>query len=196
MTSKPVITKDVALDRPVLAEAEVHSDGEPMEEAVFQRFYRTTSRPLWSYLCRVTGDPSRADDLLQESYCKFLVAPVSALPEEEQRAYLFRIAGNLAIDSWRKHKRERETLAALAAAPAPAGGGPSIPRMDVERTFNELKPKERALLWLAYVEGSAHEEIAVSLGLRPKSVRVLLFRARQRLGALLKRKGLTAETTR
>jgi len=42
-------------------------------------------------------------------------------------------------------------------------------------------------LWLAYAEGSSHEEIAASLGLRAGSVRTLLFRARQRLAALLPR---------
>jgi hypothetical protein len=41
-----------------------------------------------------------------------------------------------------------------------------------------LKPAERALLWLAYVEGFDHSEIAAA-GIRSKSIRVLLFRARQ-----------------
>ena len=48
-----------------------------------------------------------------------------------------------------------------------------------------LKPRERALLWLAYAQGSSHKEIAESLGLRAASVKLLLFRARRRLAALL-----------
>lgn len=58
------------------------------------------------------------------------------------------------------------------------------------RTFEELSQRERALLWLAYVEGESHEEIATSLGLRRRSIKVLLFRARRRLRDLLKAKGL------
>jgi RNA polymerase sigma-70 factor (ECF subfamily) len=40
-------------------------------------------------------------------------------------------------------------------------------------------------LWLAYAQGSSHKEIAESLGLRAGSVKLLLFRARRRLAALL-----------
>jgi RNA polymerase sigma-70 factor (ECF subfamily) len=50
-----------------------------------------------------------------------------------------------------------------------------------------LKPRERALLWLAYAQGSSHEEIAQSIGVRRSSVKLLLFRARRRLAALLGR---------
>ena len=49
---------------------------------------------------------------------------------------------------------------------------------------------QRALLWLAHVEGSSHEEIAESIGVKAKSVKVMLFRARKRLGELLTKKGL------
>ena len=48
-----------------------------------------------------------------------------------------------------------------------------------------LKPRERDLLWLAYGQGSTHEEIAGSLGLKTGSIKPLLFRARRRLAALL-----------
>jgi RNA polymerase sigma-70 factor (ECF subfamily) len=49
-----------------------------------------------------------------------------------------------------------------------------------------LKVRERQLLWLAYVEGSNHKEIAQLTGLRHKSVRLLLFRARRRLADLIR----------
>ncbi len=51
--------------------------------------------------------------------------------------------------------------------------------------FKNLKPQERALLWLAYVEGYEHREIAGVLNLSTVSIKVLLFRARRRLAALL-----------
>ena len=56
---------------------------------------------------------------------------------------------------------------------------------DLRRAMTHLKPRERALLWLAYAQGSSHKEIAQSLGLRTGSVKLLLFRARRRLAALL-----------
>jgi RNA polymerase sigma-70 factor (ECF subfamily) len=49
----------------------------------------------------------------------------------------------------------------------------------------QLRQRDQQLLWLAYAEGSSHQEIAASMGLRLSSVKTLLFRARQRLAALL-----------
>jgi len=53
------------------------------------------------------------------------------------------------------------------------------------RVFEQLRPQQRQLMWLAYVEGAEHREIAAALGLRQGSVRVLLHRARRKLAALL-----------
>jgi len=43
-----------------------------MDEETFRAFYDRTARPVWSYLARITGDRALADDLLQESYYRFL----------------------------------------------------------------------------------------------------------------------------
>jgi RNA polymerase sigma-70 factor (ECF subfamily) len=48
-----------------------------------------------------------------------------------------------------------------------------------------LTLRERTLLWLAYANGSSHEEIARSLGLKASSIKMLLFRARRRMAAFL-----------
>ena len=47
--------------------------------------------------------------------------------------------------------------------------------------LDRLPPRDRALLWLAHVEGYDHREIAKVLGLQERSVRVILFRARKKL---------------
>ena len=52
--------------------------------------------------------------------------------------------------------------------------------------MGRLKPRERELLWLAYAEGASHKEIADMMGLRAGSVRLLLFRARQKMLKLLR----------
>ncbi len=45
-----------------------------MTEEAFQALYDRTARSLWAYLSRMTGDVSLADDLLQETYYRFLRA--------------------------------------------------------------------------------------------------------------------------
>src|SRR5262249_62048913 len=61
-----------------------------------------------------------------------------------------------------------------------------VRRADLSRAMARLKPRERDLLWLAYAHGSTHKEIAESLGLKTASIKLLLFRARRRLAALLR----------
>lgn len=39
-----------------------------MNDEEFAAFYQRTARPIWAYLARVSGNPTLADDLLQESY--------------------------------------------------------------------------------------------------------------------------------
>lgn len=160
-----------------------------IDEAVFQAFYRRTAPPLWAYVYRVTGNAADADDILQDAFCRFLRSPLAAIDETKHRAVLFTIAGRLIVDRWRKAGRERRKLEQAASSEADAGADLAL-RQDMARTFQRLKPQDRALLWLAYVEGSEHREIAGALGLKERSVRVLLFRARRKLAGLLRARGL------
>src|SRR5271166_2443446 len=77
-----------------------------MGNEAFAGFYSRSARPLWAYLARVSADPALADDLMQESFVRFLCAarPELSLAEGEvaARRYLFRIATNLLRDHWRR----------------------------------------------------------------------------------------------
>jgi RNA polymerase sigma-70 factor (ECF subfamily) len=169
----------------------------PVDDARFEVFYRRTAGGLWSYLYRMTGDAAVADDLLQKSFFRFLRANPALASEEHMRRWMFRTATNLALDHFRETKRERarfEDQPHGAAAP-PTEAREQL-RYDMMKTFSELKPRERALLWLAHVEEAGHEDIGDALGLKTESVKVLLFRARKRLGDLLTKKGLAPEVKR
>lgn len=106
-----------------------------------------------------------------------------------QKAYLFRIATNLARDHWRRlPHREQSDTADAEQIPADDRTAEHVQqRSDLGRAMVGLKPREREILWLAYAEGSSHKEIADALGLRASSVRLLLFRARQKVLKLIKR---------
>ena len=162
----------------------------PMDEARFEAFYRRTAGGLWSYLFRMTGNQAAADDLLQKTYFRFLRANPALASEEHQRRWLFRTATNLALDHFRETKRERARAEVASREIVPVIEPREALRHDMMRTFSELKPRERALLWLAHVEEADHEDIGEALGVKTKSVKVLLFRARKRLAELLTKKGL------
>ena len=166
-----------------------------MDEDSFRVFYERTARPVWAYLSRMTGEPPLADDLLQEAYYRFLRAGVAHENEAHRRNYLFRIATNLVRDLRRRPRVDdvpigsgRDAIDRADPQSADAAGG-AARRVDLGRAMARLKPRERELLWLAYAQGSSHQEIAQALGLKTGSIKLLLFRARRRLAALLRAGG-------
>ena len=154
-----------------------------MDEAAFRAFYAQTAGPLFGYLLRVTGQRELSEDVLQEAYYRFLSHDLPVMDAAQSKSYLFRTAGNLLRDRWRKPKEEplpEDAWQMASTVPHPEG------KMQVRQAFQQLKPRERQLLWLAYVEGSNHKEIADCTGLRTGSIRLLLFRARRRLAGLIR----------
>jgi len=158
-----------------------------MDEEAFRALYDRTARALWAYLSRITGSPDLADDLLQETYYRFLRARMAHESDAHRRNSLFRIATNLARDGHRRGLHGQlveirdETLRTAVDVAADAER-----RTDLGRAMAQLRPRERQMLWLAYAQGSNHRDIAVVLGVKAESVRLLLFRARRKLADLLR----------
>ena len=158
-----------------------------MTEDAFRTFYELTARPVWLYLARTTGDRRAADDLLQEAYYRFLRTTTRFESDDHRRNYLFRIAANLVHD-WRRQPRVQAMPIDAGELPLPARtetANEAARRIDLTRALQQLKPRERSMLWLAYAQGCSHEEIAASMGVKSASLKSMLFRARRRLRTLL-----------
>jgi RNA polymerase sigma-70 factor (ECF subfamily) len=157
-----------------------------MDEEEFRAFYERTSRPLWAYLARITGNPHQADDVLQEAYYRMYRAAAKYESDAHRRNSLFRIATNVARDAARRAKhRSDEPIADELRSHATTPDTEVQVRTDLSRAMTQLDPVQRELLWLAYAQGASHDEIADVLGLRSISIRTLLFRARKKLAKLL-----------
>ena len=159
-----------------------------MDQDTFRGIYDRTARPIWVYLFRRTGDAELANDLLQETYYRFLRTRGVYESDSHRKNYLFRIATNLANDVHRRshpHVELSEDHIASAGTDTDSGGR-ALRRTDLSRAMERLKPRQRDALWLAYAEGSSHEEIAQVLGVKAASIKLILFRARRKLAALLK----------
>jgi RNA polymerase sigma-70 factor (ECF subfamily) len=158
-----------------------------MDEAAFLAFYQRTARPLRAYLRRSLGNPTLADDLLQESYLRLLRSGLDPEDEAHRRNYLFRIATNLMRDHFRRRRPEAE----IVHDPATDHDldHEIHVRRDVSAALGDLAPRDRQMLWLAYVEGSDHCEIAQVMGLKSSSVKSMLFRARSRMAQALTSRG-------
>ena len=156
-----------------------------VDEARFRELYGRFARPVWGYLRRVTGDASVADDLLQDTFCRYLTAGPPDADADATRGWLFRVASNLAMDHFRKQGRAPRGLDEVDEPRATPRVPDVLESRTLHETFARLAPRERAVLWLAYVEDASHRDIAEAVGVREGSVRVLVFRAKQRLASLL-----------
>lgn len=151
-----------------------------MDELLFEEIYAATARPLWAYVARISGSATAADDIVQETFLRFLNAPPRT---GDAKPYLYKIATNLVYDRFRRQKYENKYEDFLTENEAMSDSFEG--EAEMMQVFGRLKQQERALLWLAYVEGCEHREIAGILKLNSMSVRVLLFRARRKLAQLL-----------
>jgi len=162
-----------------------------MEQDSFRSFYERTVPTLRAYVLRRCDRIELADDILQEAFLRFLRSAPASLTEAQMRAYLYRTAENLIVNRWHQVRRERETAESNTPEDIKATDLEVISAM--ERALSQLEPKQQTLLWLAYVEGFDHKEIAAAAGLGLKSVRVLLFRAKQKMLGILKEMGIRPE---
>jgi len=160
---------------------------QPLECDAFAGFYQRSAPSLWAYLARVSGDPALADDLMQESFVRFLCVTMPEPGEVAARRYLFRIGANLLRDHWRRpqpasiHEMPEELFSVAG------GSGQSDSQAMLGPVLKQLRPRDRELLWLAHAEGYSHREIAQITGLASASIRLLLFRARGKAASLLRK---------
>ena len=161
-----------------------------MDQEAFHGFYESTARPVWVFLFRRTGDDQLADDLLQDTYYRFLRSRTDFENETHRRNYLFRIARNLANDAlrWRRDRSCAPLPEEAVAVPVVGGdvAARSDNKTDLDRAMRTLSSRQQDALWLAYAEGSTHEEIAEVLGMKTASIKLLLFRAPRKLAGILR----------
>lgn len=115
-------------------------------------------REILGYALRLTGSRPDAEDVFQETF----LAAFRAWPpprRDHERAWLYRIATNKAIDGARK-RRPTVSLADLRLA-APEGDGVTV--IDLARAVRELPTGQRAAFVLRAVEGRPYREIAATL---------------------------------
>ncbi len=172
-------------------ESEWLSGARRLDEHVLGEIYDALSPALYRYAFRLLGERQSSEDVVAEVFHRLILALRSgAGPREHLRAYLYRIAHNLAMD--RRRREGRHGLEAeLDGLPLPADDDPA---QTAER--NVIGAKARGALWkltgdqrqvivLKYFEGLSNEEIAASLGKPVGAVKSLQHRALEALRRML-----------
>lgn len=178
--------------------ADADTDERPLVAALrgrdtgaFDELYRRHHQRIWTFLARLTGDRSEAEDLFQETWLAAARHAHTLAEDSELLPWLFTIARN-------KHRSSRRFLLfdlrrkeRFAVEPA---SGPLPPddlahararAVEVSEAFDALGDAHREILLLSIVEGLDARQVGGVLGLREDAVRKRLSRARAELAALL-----------
>lgn len=150
---------------------------------------------LYRVALRLTGDPSAAEDLVQDTMLRALRAWDSFRPGTNARAWLVTILRNQFINGWRARRRAPVVLDVDVVPEVPDLGNP-----DPEgRFFRELVDEEvlaaidslpedfREVLVLSDLEELPYAEISAVLGIPVGTVKSRLFRGRRILQERLRR---------
>ena len=160
----------------------------------FQRQALEHLDALHNFAVYLTRKPPEADDLLQETYLRAFRFSHRFEPGTHLRAWLFQILRNTFLTFYRL--REREAPLAEDGVPdwdvpmfhdAPEESSGAVDaHTDLERALRRLPEEFRTVLLLAEVEGLPLEEIARVMACPVGTVKSRIFRAKERLRALLR----------
>ncbi len=141
------------------------------------------------------GDESEAFDLTQEAFIAAFAALRRFDGERPFRAWILRIALNKCRD-WSRRRKVRRLLtftrpieeASTIADPGPdpeAALHSAVAVSHIRREIEALPAKLKEPLILCAIEGMSQDDAALLLGVSRKTIETRIYRARQKLSALL-----------
>jgi RNA polymerase sigma-70 factor, ECF subfamily len=151
----------------------------------FEALYREARDDVFAYVATLLGDRSAAEDVTAGAFERaYRRRRTYRAARDSQRAWLFGIARNAALDELRRRKR----TAALAADPADVDAAPAeevadaaLRRAALRAALAALPPRERELIALKFHAGLDNAELASVLGVSVSNAGTLLHRAVQKL---------------
>jgi RNA polymerase sigma-70 factor (ECF subfamily) len=143
---------------------------------------------LWALALRLTRRRDEADDVVQETYTRVFAALSGLEPNGRFEGYLARIATNLVVERWRRHRPETPLTDGLLS---PDAVEPWQTVADEEQEHRQLAavwaaiqrldPEPRAAVILFYAQGESCEGISRILDAPLGTVKTWLHRARNQV---------------
>lgn len=155
------------------------------DRRAFSELHRRTVPRTYALCLRLTGDPTRAEELTQDVYVRVWERLASFRGDSAFTTWLHRLAVNVVLSERRSDRRRRRYHEEsrgeiIVSRPAPPGLA-----LDLERAIARLPDGAREVFVLYDVEGYRHEEIAEAAGIAVGTSKAQLFRARRLLREML-----------
>lgn len=151
------------------------------------------------YLAGFCGNMTEAEDMMEDVFVKLVVDRPAYRGKSTFKTWLFAIAGNIARDYLRKHKRRKtENIEDLAELPAGEADllsehFQSERKLAVRRCMEKLNPQYKQVLYLTFFEEFSNAETARIMKKTTRQVENLLYRAKQSLENELRKEGFEYE---
>ena len=187
----------------------MHDEAEPLSDARFAQRLRaldpsvlgavfdTYYPPVYRYIYHQVRHQMTAEDLAGEVFTRLIEQLAQGRgPDRHLRAWLYRVAHNLAVD----HMRGQSYGQAVPLEEWTAGGSQNV-AADAERAIvwqqacralDELTPEQRAVIILKYLEGWSNQEVARVLETTIGAVKALQHRGLAAMRRQLERVGAIA----
>jgi len=138
--------------------------------------------PLFNFYCKLTGDRSASEDLVQEVFYRILKYRKSYQSGMSFRSWMYQIARNARLDQARRQKpdAELEDESASSRMSAFTAGDAVEHDQEVEllpRALMQLAEEKREVLVLSRFQNLKYEEIAQTIGVEVGAVKVRVHRA-------------------
>jgi RNA polymerase sigma-70 factor, ECF subfamily len=154
----------------------------------FARLLEAQLPRLRRYARALTRDPSRADDLIQDTLVRALAKQHLYQDGTNLRAWLFTLMHNQHVNDVRRNVREGDSLDVdTVAAHLVAVTDPTASRQlrELDEAIGKLAMEQRQVILLIGLEGMSYEETAAILNVPIGTVRSRLSRGREALRRLM-----------
>jgi RNA polymerase sigma factor (sigma-70 family) len=177
------------------ADAELVAAVRAGDDSAFEELYRRYQPRIARFVCGMLHDAARCEDVAQEAFLSALRRMRETDAEINFKPWIYQIARNAAIDSYRRNSHavevsmdadeglrasDRTRLVGLEGSPDAALI--TKERLDhLQGAFDELSDVHTSVLVMRELEGMSYREIGERLDLTRPAVESALFRARRRL---------------
>jgi RNA polymerase sigma-70 factor, ECF subfamily len=161
------------------------------DPAGFQLLYEKYRSYVYSLCLRMTHDPALSEDLTQDVFLHIWKKVGSFKGNAMFRTWLYRVAINIVLLYFRRHKAVSLSLDNEMAPATEMEMMDTLPRLDLEanlslqETLGTLSPRYRSVLMLHDVHGYRHHDISQLLGITSGASRSQLHKARVKLRVAL-----------
>jgi RNA polymerase sigma-70 factor (ECF subfamily) len=183
--------------RKLLTEGEAIRLAQAGDAAAFEFLYELHGRRVYALCLRMVGNPSDAEDLMQEAFLQLFRKIGTFRGESAFSTWLHRMTVNVVLMRLRKKSLPVASLDE-AMEPDEEAGGPrkdigapdlrlsgAVDRVNLERSIDRLPPGYRTVFVLHDVQGYEHNEIAGMMGCSVGNSKSQLHKARTKLRDLL-----------